>query len=466
METALLGTSIARRGREAGQGNRARSTKLYFRVRTRAGAAHEVPQGSAQARPSRLGARVRRWNLFPIRAARCVARGAAHKLPGSMTPADPHGLALVMSGGGARAAYQVGLLRTLARRHPELAPAILTGVSAGAINAASLAANTGPFPQKVEELVSVWSELTTENVFHVETGVLVANALRSALKLASGGFVRGGYVRSLVDTAPLRALLTRVCRAGPDGRLPGIAANLESGALHAIAITAASYSTGQSFTFVQGREVAAWQRAHRRSVLADIDVEHVMASSALPIFFPAIEIGGQWFGDGGMRLTAPLSPAVHLGARKIIAISTRYARTRAEADVPVVDDYPPPAQVLGVLFNAIFLDQFDADALTLERVNTLIAALPDERRTGLRPLRLLVLRPSRDLGKLANEHEPDLPRAFRFMTRGLGTRETRSNDMLSLVMFQRDYIARLVELGERDAEARASEIEAFLAEPV
>src|SRR5688500_17076923 len=187
-----------------------------------------------------------------------------------------------------------------------------------------------------------------------------------------------------------------------------------------------------------------------------------MASSALPFFFPAIEIEGAWYGDGGIRLTAPLSPAVHLGARRIIAVSTRYARSREEADRPAVVGYPPPAQVAGVLYNAIFLDQLDGDALQLQQINTLIAALPDDKRGGLRHIDLLMLRPSMDLGQLANAYEPELPRAFRFLTRGFGTRETRSNDMLSLVMFQSDYVKRLIELGEADAAAKIDEVRRFL----
>jgi NTE family protein len=192
-------------------------------------------------------------------------------------------------------------------------------------------------------------------------------------------------------------------------------------------------------------------------------VEHVLASSALPFFFPAVEVNGRWHGDGGIRLTAPLSPAVHLGARRIIAVSTRYARSREEADRPTISGYPPPAQVAGVLYNAIFLDQLDGDALQMRQINQLIARLPEAERDGLRHIDLLLLRPSVDLGPLANEYEPELPRAFRFLTRGLGTRETRSNDMLSLVMFQGDYVRRLIALGEADAAARMPVIGRFLA---
>jgi NTE family protein len=375
--------------------------------------------------------------------------------------ATENNLALVMSGGGARAAYQVGLLRWLARRHPDLRVPIVTGVSAGAINAAFLAARTEDLRARVEALVELWCSLTAEQVFRVGGLSLARNVLRLGLKLVSGGAITAPTSHAAVDTTPLVALLEDVLHA-KDGELPGIEENLRRGELRAVAITTSSYSTDQSITWVQGCGIEQWERAQRKSVNCKLAVEHVMASSALPLFFPAIQVDGHWYGDGGIRLTAPLSPAVHLGADRIIAISTRYGRTRAEADRPVVDGYPPPAQILGSIFNAIFLDMFDADALTMERVNRVVEALPPMRSYGFRPLKLLVLRPSRDLGKLANEYEAQLPGSFRFLTRGLGTRETRSNDMLSLVMFQPDYLARLVDLGESDAEARRDEIDAFL----
>jgi NTE family protein len=373
-------------------------------------------------------------------------------------------LALVMSGGGARAAYQVGMLRWLAGRYPNLHVPILTGVSAGAINAAFLAARPEDFRTRVEKLAHLWSHLTADHVFRVDTLSLGRNVIRLGVKLVSGGFASAPRPRAAVDTRPLWGLLERALEAR-HGALPGIEANLKRGALRALAITTSSYTTGQSITWVQGAGIPQWDRAQRKSVNATLDVRHVMASAALPIFFPAIEIDGQWYGDGGMRLTAPLSPAVHLGADTILAISTRYQRNRVEADQPSVTGYPPPAQIIGSLFNAVFLDLFDADALGLQRMNSVVSALPPERREGLRSIRLVVIRPSRDLGKLANEYEARLPAAFRFMTRGLGTQETRSNDLLSLLMFQPDYLTRLIELGEADAEARRDEIESLLAQP-
>jgi NTE family protein len=218
-------------------------------------------------------------------------------------------------------------------------------------------------------------------------------------------------------------------------------------------------------TWVQGRDVTLWQRPQRRSELASITVEHVMASSSLPMLFPAVRIGTEWYGDGGVRLTAPLSPALHLGATRILTIATRYSRSREEADRPLTDGYPPPAQVLSVLYNAIFLDLIDEDIMRLERMNRMLDDMPPTDREGMRLVEILVLRPSRDLGKLAGEFEPRLPRAFRYLTRGLGTRRTTSPDILSLLMFQADYLRRLVELGEGDVEANKDRIDAFLGQP-
>jgi NTE family protein len=375
-------------------------------------------------------------------------------------------LALVLSGGGARAAYQVGLLRHLASRHPDFAPGILTGVSAGGIIAMHLAGRRGSFANSVHNLSDLWLGLQLADVFRVDPADLSARVMRWGLRLVSGGRSATAHARSLVDTTPLEGLLVRSLGAGPDGVLPGVADNLAAGVIRSVALTASSYSTGQSVTWVQGVEgqgVLAWERPQRTGQPCEFRVDHVMASAALPFFFPAVDVDGAWYGDGGIRLTAPLSPAVHLGARRIIAVSTRYARSRAEAERPAVVGYPPPAQVAGVLLNAIFLDLLDADALRLQQINSLIGRLPPGSRDGMKQIDLLVLRPSQDLGRLANAYEMDLPRAFRFLVRGLGSRDTSSNDMLSLLMFQKDYIARLVELGEADAHARAAEIDAFIA---
>ena len=371
-------------------------------------------------------------------------------------------LALVLTGGGARGAYQVGVLRHLASRFPELRIPILTGVSAGGVNVAHLANHRGTFPEAVEELVALWRGLTPEHVFRVDPSSLARTAARWGARLVSGGRRRrAGTTRGLLDTAPLAAYLERALK--PErGQLTGVDYNLHRGVLRAVAIGTTSFTTGQSVIWVQGRAIQLWERPKRRSVQTWLGLDQVMASAALPLLFPAVQIGNEWHGDGGVRLAAPLSPALHLGAHKIIAVATRYERTREEAEIPDVVGYPPPAQVLGVLYNAIFLDLIDQDVIRLARMNKILRSVPEEQRDGLRIVDILVVRPSRDLGRIAREYEPRLPRAFRFLTRGTGTRETRSPDFLSLLMFQDDYIDRLIDLGEEDAAARSDELAAFV----
>jgi NTE family protein len=384
-------------------------------------------------------------------------------VPGETSPpsADLGELALVMGGGGARGAYQVGLLRHLARKFPTLRLPILTGVSAGALNVAHLAQHTGTFAEAVASLERLWRSLRPEQVYRVDPPALLANLVRWGVRLVSGGTVSETQTRGLVDTNPLRAFLERAL-VPRDGVLGGIDHNLARGTLRAVALSTTDYGTGQSIVWMQGRNIEEWERPKRRSVSTRLTVDHVMGSAALPFFFPAVRIDDSWHGDGGIRLTAPLSPALHLGAHKILAISTRYDRSQAEANRPLIRGYPPPAQVLSILYNAIFLDLIDQDVLRLEKMNFVLRKLPPEQRSGMRVVNILVLRPSRDLGKLSREYEPLLPGFFRFMTRGLGTRETASPDILSLLMFQENYLGRLIELGEADADARSDEIEEFV----
>jgi NTE family protein len=379
------------------------------------------------------------------------------------------GLALVMGGGGARAAYQVGMLRAIARRHPELEVPVITGVSAGAINAVHLAAHPGPFAEAVDDLCRLWEGLRIHDVFRVDSPHLSRNLVRWALQLISGGWTRGpGELRSLVDTEPLRRFLGHAL--GTPGRagdpIEGIRANLAAGRLRALALSTSSYTTGRSVTWVEGSEgLEPWERPLRRARVTRITVDHVMASSALPLLFPAVQIGNEWYGDGGIRLSAPLSPALHLGADRILAISTRFDRTASEAERPQVEGYPPPAQVAGQLMNAVFLDLLDQDTWRVEQTNRLLRHLPPEARGDLRVVDIFHLRPSMDLGRMAADFEVDLPRFFRYLVRGLGTGRTRSPDLLSFVLFEPGYLRRLIDLGEHDAEDRMVEIEAHLAAP-
>lgn len=373
--------------------------------------------------------------------------------------------ALVLGGGGARGAYQAGVLRAIGRRHPHLDIPILTGISAGAINTAFLAAHGETLAAATEELVDMWLAITPEQVYRVDAASLATNVMKWGWRLVGGGMASGSdgvSSRSLVDTSPLSRFLHNALSRSADGSMSGIERNIASGRLRAVALSATSYSTGQSVTWVQGRDIGLWQRPQRRTEKTRLRIDHVLASSALPLIFPSVQVGDEWYGDGGIRLTAPLSPALHLGASKILTISTRHARSRAEADVKQIRGYPPPAQVLGVLYNAVFLDLIDQDIHRLQVMNRLLASMNDSQRGGMREVDILVLRPSRDLGQLARQYEPRLPGALRFLTRGWGTRKTSSPDLLSLAMFQEDYLRALVELGEEDATTEMERIDAFL----
>ena len=372
--------------------------------------------------------------------------------------------ALVMSGGGARSAYQVGVIRYLAEAFPEAGFPILTGVSAGAINAAHLANYTGSFEAAARHLVDSWSALSVDRVFEPESSFALVRGLIARGNGAEGGDGAADLAhrrRGLVNTAPLRAYLEEQLQT-EDGRLSGVVRNLQTGRLRAFALTATNYTTGQTTTWVQGRNIERWERPGRVSVNTAITVDHILASTSLPLLFPAVPIGEAWYGDGGIRLLAPLSPAIQLGADRVLVISTRYEPSPAEADEPDVAGYPPAAQIIGTLMNAIFLDTLDRDAVMLDRLNALLERLPQRKRDGLRPIRLLLIRPSVDLGKLAAAYEVPFRGALGLLTRGLGTGETRSPDWLSMLLFEEEYLRRLIEIGYEDARRQHDEVEAFL----
>lgn len=386
------------------------------------------------------------------------ASGSDHAM-GAGQPASE--LTLVLSGGGARGAYQVGVLRRLSQRFPELRFSVITGVSAGAVNASFIAAHPGSLAEAMTELGDLWARLQVEDIFRIDTPSLARHFTRWATRLAAGGTAMAPAVRGLVDSHPL---YETVQHASPtvDGELTGIERNVEQGRIRALALTALNYSTGQTVTWVQGRGFQPWQQPRHRSYHARITVDHVMASAALPLFFPAVRLGNDWFGDGGVRLSTPLVPALRLGATRILAVSPHYEPSFEEADRPKISGYPPLAQILSHLMNSIFLDVLDEDVRRLESVNALVARLPPEQRGGLRNVAIRVFRPSRDLGQLASAYEPRLPASFRYLVRSLGTRETHASDFLSMLMFQPDYLATLIELGEADAEARLEKVRELL----
>lgn len=377
----------------------------------------------------------------------------------------PDSFAIVLTGGGARAAYQVGVLRGIVRRLPKTKLDIVTGVSAGAINAVFLASRRAELSAILDELSDVWAKLEVKDILRIDSRSLIRNAFGWSAKLTSGGAAVGPRVHGLVDTTPLRKLLERLYPENHHGEIAGLAENIARCEPRAVAVTTLDYNTGRTVTWTSGCDIEMWDRPLRRSILTKLSISHVMASAALPIIFPAIQLGKHWHGDGGIRLSAPLSPALHLGATRMLAISTHYAKTLSEADEPQVIGYPPPAQILGQLVNAIFLDVVDEDSVRLEKSNAFLRELPPEQRHGYRIVDFAVIRPSEDLGRIAGEYEHRLPRSFRYLTRGLGTRETSESDFLSLLMFVPEYLQRIMEIGERDAVAKIDQIERVVTVP-
>ena len=366
----------------------------------------------------------------------------------------------MLSGGGARAAYQTGVLCHVGVRRPDLKVPIYTGVSAGAINTGFLAAYRGPFGEATKALRRRWLSLSSEEVFKANPSSLFFNGMRVGTALLGGGSSLAPGIRSLIDTSPLRSFLVRSMAQG------AIRDRVDAGELEAVALSAVSYQTGRTVLFVEGDAPvrAAPRSAHHRVVRATLTVDHIMASAAIPLLFPAIKVGQQYYGDGSFRSTAPFGPAIELGAGRIFAISARYRRSEAEARLPEHIGYPPAARVLGILLNSVFLDTLDWDAENLRRINRLVDRLPEDAREGqgLRHVDLHIQRPSRDIGLIAAEFEDRLPRAMRFLVRGLGSSETRSADLLSYLLFDSAYISELIELGEADAEENWETVARFL----
>lgn len=374
---------------------------------------------------------------------------------------------LVLTGGGARAAYQVGALRALAELLEKKAPfQILTGASAGAINSTGLAIYGDDFQAGVDHLLRTWRSLLPEQVYRTDVGSLFAIGATWMRQLSTGGIFGGANVNALLDTTPLRRLLERVL---PTQR---IAQHIASGQLRGVAVTATSYHTGTAMSFFEGApDIAPWTRSSRLGMRESISVPHVLASSAIPMFFPPVSIDGAWFGDGCVRLSAPLSPAIHLGAQRLVAIGIRYARTPKETDAlnhMGKRERPKISEISGVLLNAIFLDSLDSDVERMERINGTLALLTEEQHGRmthrLRSIPLLVLRPSCDLGSLAVEQYRRFPRTLRHLLRGIGASGDSGWDLVSYLAFEPAYIERLMELGYDDTYARREEVLAFFAD--
>jgi NTE family protein len=371
-------------------------------------------------------------------------------------------LALVLSGGGARAAYQVGVLRAIAEflpRHAHNPFPIICGTSAGALNATTLAVNALYFRKGVQYLANIWKNFQVHHVYRSDPLGVFNNSARwlTGLLLSTMGINKLNRV-SLLDNSPLTDLLNQTL---PCER---IQESINAGLLYALSITASGYGSGQSITFYQGvKGIRPWKRARRLGIPARINTQHLLASSAIPFIFPAVRIHREYFGDGSMRQIAPLSSALHLGATRVLIIGLG----QGGPETPrrrLMGDYPSLAQIAGHALNSIFLDSMEVDLERLQRINRTVSMMPEEVRQAvkLRHVDVLVVAPSQPLDRIAERYIARLPWPIRFLLRAVGAMRRSGANLVSYLLFDKGYCRALIELGYQDALQRKVEIMAFL----
>ena len=372
-------------------------------------------------------------------------------------------IALILTGGGARAAYQVGVLKAIAEFLPRRAHSpfpIICGTSAGAINAATLAVNAGNFSMGVQYLVNTWKSFHANQIYRTDALGVFNNTVLWVVGLIFSAIGINKLTKvSLLDNSPLVELLEKMLPCEK------IQQSIDTGLLHALSITASGYGSGQSVTFYQGaKQIAPWKRTGRAGVPTRIEINHLLASSSLPFIFPATLIHREYFGDGSMRQIAPLSPALHLGATSIMVIGVTSSETASRVERTDISEYPTLAQIAGHALNSIFLDSMEVDLERLKKINDLVDMMPDEvgKRSDLKKVGVLVVSPSQPLEKIAERYTAELPWTIRLLLRLIGVRHRSGATLVSYLLSEKKFCRALIDLGYQDALNRRAEITDFL----
>lgn len=373
-------------------------------------------------------------------------------------------IGLILTGGGARAAYQVGVLKAIAEILPRCSPNpfyAICGTSAGSLNAVTLAINAPHFRRGVQKLLKTWTNSRIEDIYRTDPIGVFVNSLNwlSGVFLGGLGIHRSTQV-SLLDNSPLEAFLTKM--------LPSehIQKHIDAELLHALSITASGYGSGQSVSFYQGAAaIAPWKRARRLGVPTRIEIRHLMASAAIPFIFPAVRINREYFGDGSMRQIAPISSALHLGAHRILVIGVGQSN-KENPDREKNGDYPSLAQIAGHALNSIFLDSMEVDLERLHRINRTVSSMPEEaqRAANVRHVEVLVFAPSQPIEKIAERYAAKLPWTIRYLLRMLGAMRHSGANLVSYLLFGKSFCRALIDLGYEDATARRAEVIKFFEE--
>jgi len=371
-------------------------------------------------------------------------------------------IGLILTGGGARAAYQVGVLKAIAEFMPyrsRMPFDVVCGTSAGALNAVTLVVNARHFRKGVRYLHNIWNNARISDIYRSDVLGVLANSGRWVMGLLLSVMGSNRYNRvSLLDNRPMRTFLERTlpCEL--------IQQNIDDGLVHAVSVTASGYGSGHSVTFYQGAaDIQPWRRARRVGVPTQISIQHMLASSAIPFMFPAVHVNREFFGDGSMRQIAPISSALHLGAERVLVVGVGHGAVEEDERRSKIDNYPSLAEIAGHALDSIFIDGLEVDLERLHRINRTLSMVPEEMRSkvNLQHIEALVITPSQPLEKIAERHIANLPWTIRLLLRLVGVMRGSGANLVSYLLFEKHYCRALIDLGYQDAFKRRDEILRF-----